>query len=65
MTQPQLDNLVRIGQLKTEPAAVEEIEGLVRSGTRRLIDAAREELSLESRFDSRLQRRACSGAGGP
>ena len=51
MTQPQLDNLVRIGQLKTEPAAVEEIEGLVRSGTRRLIDAAREELSLESRFD--------------
>ena len=51
MTQPQLDNLVRIGQLKTESAAVEEIEGLVRSGTRRLIDAAREELSLESRFD--------------
>ena len=51
MTQPQLDNLVRIGRLKTEPAAAEEIEGLVRSGTRRLIDAAREELSIESRFD--------------
>ena len=40
MKQPQLDNLVRIGQLKTEPAAAEEVQGLVRSGTRRLIDAA-------------------------
>ena len=51
MKQPQLDNLVRIGQLKTEPAAAEEVPGLVRSGTRRLIDAAHEGLSLESRFD--------------
>ena len=51
MTQPQLDNLVRIGRLKTEPAAREEIQGLVRSGTRRLVDAAHEGLSLESRFD--------------
>ena len=51
MQQPQLDNLVRIGQLKTEAAAAGEIEGLVRSGTRRLIDAAHENLSLESRFD--------------
>ena len=51
MKQPQLDNLVRIGQLKTEPAATEEVPGLVRSGTRRLIDAAHEGLSLESRFD--------------
>ena len=51
MKQPPLDNLVRIGQLKTEPAAAEEVQGLVRSGTRRLIDAAHEGLSLESRFD--------------
>ena len=51
MTQPQLDNLVRIGQLKIELAAREEIQGLVRSGTRRLVDAAHEVLSLESRFD--------------
>ena len=51
MTQPQLDNLVRIGRLKTEPAAREEIQGLVRSGTRRLVDAAHKGLSLESRFD--------------
>lgn len=51
MTHPQLDNLVRIGRLKSEPAADEEIEGLVRSGVRRLNDAEREELSVESRFD--------------
>ncbi len=51
MSHPQLDNLVRIGQLKAEPAAVSELQGLVRSGIRRLEDAAREELSLESRFD--------------
>ncbi len=51
MTHPQLDNLVRIGRLKSEPAADEEIEGLIRSGVRRLNDAEREELSLESRFD--------------
>ena len=51
MTHPQLDNLVRIGRLKSEPAADEEIEGLVRSGVRRLNDAERENLSLESRFD--------------
>ena len=51
MQRAQLDNLVRIGQLKTEAAAADEIHGLVRSGTRRLIDAAHEDLSLESRFD--------------
>lgn len=51
MSHPPLDNLVRIGQLKTEPPAETEIHGLLRSGLRRLEDAAREELSLESRFD--------------
>lgn len=51
MGHPQLDSLARIGKLKTEPAAESELRGLVRSGTRRLEDAAREELSLESRFD--------------
>ena len=47
----QLENLVRIGQLKSEPPAEAEIQGLVRSGLRRLEDAERQELSLESRFD--------------
>ena len=51
MGHPQLDNLARIGQLKAEPAAEGELRGLLRSGTRRLDDAAREELSLDSRFD--------------
>jgi hypothetical protein len=51
MSHPQLDNLARIGKLKAEPAAESEVLGLVRSGTRRLEDAGRGELSLESRFD--------------
>ncbi len=51
MSHPQLDNLVRIGQLKAEPPADAECQGLLRSGLRRLEDAGRKELSLESRFD--------------
>ncbi len=51
MGHPQPDNRVRIGKLKNEPAAEGELRGLVRSTTRRFDDAAREELSLESRFD--------------
>ena len=51
MTNEKLDNLVRIGQLKSEPATDEEIAGLLRSGTVRLADAKNESLSQESRFD--------------
>jgi len=51
MPRPQLENLVRIGQLKTESAAESELDGLIRSGIRRLADAERNELSLDSRFD--------------
>lgn len=51
MTRRELDNLVRIGQLKSEAPAKAELEGLLRSGSRRLADAERTELSLESRFD--------------
>lgn len=51
MSHPQLDNLVRIGRLHVEPPDEAEIQGLLRSGVRRLDDAARSELSLESRFD--------------
>ena len=51
MSHPKLDSLVRIGRLKADPAAVSELRGLVRSGTRRLDDAARDDLSIESRFD--------------
>ena len=48
MSHPQLDNLLSIGKLKPEPAADTELRGLVGSGMRRLDDAARVELSLES-----------------
>ncbi len=51
MSHLKLDNLVRIGQLKAEPPSEVEFQGLLRSGLRRLDDAGREELSLESRFD--------------
>lgn len=51
MTSSPLDNLVRIGQLKVEPPAQAEFDGLVRSGQVRLIDAVNPTLSLESRFD--------------
>jgi len=51
MTNEKLDNLARIGQLKAEPATEEEIAGLLRSGTARLLDAKNESLSQESRFD--------------
>jgi len=51
MSPRELDNLVRIGQLKTERPAKSELEGLLRSGQSRLADAERSDLSLESRFD--------------
>lgn len=51
MGHPQLDNLVRIGRLKAEPPSDPECQGLLRSGIRRLDDAGRQELNLESRFD--------------
>lgn len=47
----ELDNLVRIGQLKTAPASSAEIQGLVRSGIDRMKDARRTDLSIASRFD--------------
>lgn len=47
----QLDNLVRIGQLKAEPAARAELDGLMRSGAARITDAENDQLSIESRFD--------------
>jgi len=51
MGDQQLANLARIGQLKSEPPAQAEIQGLLTSGLRRLADAERPELNLESRFD--------------
>lgn len=47
----ELENLVRIGQLKAEPPSRREFEGLVRSGAARLADARKPTLAAESRFD--------------
>jgi hypothetical protein len=51
MSKLELDNLVKIGKLKVEPAAREEFEGLMNSARKRLADARRESLAPESRFD--------------
>jgi hypothetical protein len=47
----QLENLVRAGEHRAEPPVRGEIEGLLESGRARLADAARTDLSLQSRFD--------------
>ena len=51
MPKPPLENLARTGDLKVEPPAATEIEGLIRSGETRLRDAENESLAIESRFD--------------
>lgn len=51
MPSPQLENLVRIGQLTHEAPAEDELAGLKRSAQARLADAERTELSFASRFD--------------
>jgi hypothetical protein len=51
MPKPPLENLARTGDLKVEPPAAAEIEGLIRSGETRLRDAENESLAIESRFD--------------
>ena len=51
MAHEQLDNLVKIGQLKKAEATPEEIAGLIRSGLARLTDSKNDSLSIESRFD--------------
>lgn len=51
MAREQLENLVKIGQLKAEPPSEQEIAGLIRSGRARLKDSKNESLSIESRFD--------------
>ena len=48
---PELANLARIGQLKSEPPNARELAGLLASGERRLTDARRALLAFDSRFD--------------
>jgi hypothetical protein len=51
MAKQELENLVKIGQLKREPATRSEFQGMVNSARRRLADAGNETLAPESRFD--------------
>lgn len=51
MSLPNLDNLVKTGQLKAEPMNELEFSGLLRSGEARLNDAANPSLAAESQFD--------------
>ncbi len=51
MISPHLENLVKTGSLKTEPASANEFNGLLRSAKARLADAHNSRLAIESRFD--------------
>ena len=51
MPSDQLENLVKVRQLKPEPPSEKDIGGLIRSGLARLKDSTNESLSIESRFD--------------
>jgi hypothetical protein len=50
-TSTELENLVKVGQLKREASIASELAGLRRSGEARLADAANPKLAIESRFD--------------
>jgi hypothetical protein len=51
MRKAALENLVRIGKLKAEPASRAEFDGMVRSARTRLADAQNEDIEAESQFD--------------
>lgn len=51
MTLAPLDNLVKLGLLKSERPDQAELDGLLKSAIARLTDAGNEGLSAESRFD--------------
>ena len=52
MSLPELDNLVRIGQLKSEPRNDREVTRMLAMAQTRLSDAKLNKLSLEGRFTS-------------
>ena len=52
MSLPELDNLVRISQLKAEPRNTQEITRMLAMAQTRLSDAKLRKLSLEGRFTS-------------
>ncbi|MEI6759158.1 MAG: hypothetical protein WCO22_01785 [Betaproteobacteria bacterium] len=52
MSLPELDNLVRIGQLKAEPRNAQEVTRMLAMAQTRLSDAKLNKLSMEGRFTS-------------
>lgn len=67
-----LDNLVRTGQLKLEPPAQQELDGLIRSGLARLRDAENTachskavSISPTTRLMPCLSRHCAGAASGP
>jgi hypothetical protein len=51
MSKAELDNLVKIGRLKTESSAKSEYLGMLAAARSRLKDAQNEDLDSDSRFD--------------
>lgn len=50
MTSTELDNMVKTDLLKREPPSKMELDGLMASGRKQLVDAKKPGLSLESKF---------------
>jgi hypothetical protein len=51
MGKQELDNLVKIGRLKTEPPTHSEYKGMLESARKRLVDAQNKDLDPDSQFD--------------
>ena len=51
MSKEELENLVKINQLKAEPASRREFTGMVQSARTRLVDSQNEDLDPDSQFD--------------
>ena len=51
MGKRELDNLVRIGKLKIEPASRKEFDGMLASARRGLLDAQNASIATDSQFD--------------
>jgi hypothetical protein len=55
MGKAELDNLVKIGRLKVEPASRKEYDGMVKSARRGLADAQNESIATDSQFDLAIE----------
>lgn len=55
MGKPELDNLVKIGNLKGEAASGKEYQGMLKSAARGLADARNESIETDSQFDLAIE----------